>query len=157
VFVTRGKRRVRGVCRRCEARAAAIRSGSLEHRAEYTSWRKMRERCRNPNARGFKNYGGRGVVVCARWDSFDLFLADLGPRPSASHSLDRRDPNGNYEPANCRWATRADQATNMRSNRILELRGVCRTATEWSRLLGIKRTTIIMRLKAGWSVERALS
>lgn len=82
---------------------------------EYRSYKSMRERCLNPNHLFFKNYGGRGVTICPRWmQSFASFLADMGQRPTAGHSLDRVDPFGNYEPSNCRWATRAEQASNTR-------------------------------------------
>jgi hypothetical protein len=81
----------------------------------YGSWSNMIQRCSNPKATGFKNYGGRGIAVCERWRDFDLFLADMGSKPSPKHSIDRW-PNaaGNYEPGNCRWATRAEQNATQR-------------------------------------------
>ena len=83
-------------------------------RAEYTSYQAMKQRCYNPNAKAFKHYGAKGVVVCARWlESFDNFLADMGRRPSIKHSLDRYPVRaGNYEPTNCRWATAKQQGRN---------------------------------------------
>lgn len=73
----------------------------------------MRQRCLNPKAIGYKRYGGRGITVCDQWrDSFEAFLADVGPRPSAAHSIDRIDNDGNYEPGNVRWATTAQQHAN---------------------------------------------
>jgi hypothetical protein len=82
--------------------------------ATYRSWSSMRSRCFNPNVREFPRYGGRGITICARWDSFENFLADMGPRP-AGLTLDRwPDPDGNYEPENCRWATWSQQRTNQR-------------------------------------------
>lgn len=80
---------------------------------EYMSWRAMKSRCLNPNATGYKNYGGRGITVCARWLDFQNFYADMGPRPEGT-SLDRIDVNGNYEPGNVRWSTDTAQVRNRR-------------------------------------------
>ena len=81
---------------------------------EKAAWSSMHQRCRNPNVPHFKDYGGRGIQVCKRWWDRECFLTDMGPRPSHEHSLDRIDNDGNYEPANCRWATRKQQAQNTR-------------------------------------------
>ncbi len=79
----------------------------------------MKDRCYNSKAVSYKHYGGRGITVCNRWrQSFANFLADMGLRPSSKHSLDRIDNDGNYEPSNCRWATRIQQNRNKRFNPI---------------------------------------
>lgn len=87
---------------------------------EYHAWHAMFQRCTNPHHASWEDYGGRGVTVCERWQSFENFIADMGPRPSPKHSLDRTNNDGNYEPSNCRWATWNEQARNRRS---ADLRG----------------------------------
>jgi hypothetical protein len=79
----------------------------------YRSWRSMHDRCKHPYMNGFEYYGGRGISVCDSWKYFETFLSDMGERP-AGHSLDRINPDGNYEPNNCRWATRLEQRHNRR-------------------------------------------
>jgi hypothetical protein len=113
-------------------------------------------RCTNPNDDRWNSYGGSGVTVCKRWRRFELFLEDMGKRPAGT-SLDRYpDPYGNYEPGNCRWATRQQQQNNMRSNVLLEFAGTAQTIAQWAEEAGIAYGTLETRLKRGWDLERAL-
>jgi hypothetical protein len=106
-------------------RGRAIIHGKSKTR-EHNSWCAMRTRCLDPMTRSWKDYGGRGITICDRWlESFEAFLADMGPRPEGT-SIDRIDNDGNYEPGNCRWATREEQDNNRsrRSRRITSTAGV---------------------------------
>jgi len=124
----------------------------------YRSWSSMRTRCENRNQKGFAYWGGAGVRVCKRWRSFELFLADMGERPSLHHSLDRYpDPNGNYEPGNVRWATSKEQQHNRRDSVVIEAFGLKLSLYEWEARNGVKSDTIQKRLMRGWSPERAVS
>lgn len=82
--------------------------------SEHISWRAMTDRCRNKSHVAWKYYGGRGITVCERWYQYENFLADMGSKPTPKHSIDRIDPDGNYEPGNCRWATVLEQRHNRR-------------------------------------------
>lgn len=125
----------------------------------YRRWQAMIQRTSNSSHPFYEYYGGRGIKVCDRWrESFEAFAADMGPSFSPDLELDRIDTNGDYEPSNCRWATRTQQARNARSNRRLTFRGHTMTVSEWAETLGLNASTIRARLnKHGWPVERALT
>jgi homospermidine synthase len=116
----------------------------------------MRHRCNNMDAVGYQHYGGRGIKVCERWNSFEKFLADMGERP-AGHSIDRIDVNGNYEPDNCRWATAEAQRNNTRRSIFLTHNGETKTVRQWADALGMPYGKLRSRIKRGWTTERALS
>lgn len=129
----------------------------LVNSPEYKTWAMMLVRCRNKNNHAYPRYGGRGIKVCKRWESFENFYADVGAKPSPKHSLDRIDNNGNYEPSNCRWATMLEQGRNKRNNAMLTLNGVTKCISEWADITGIKRRTIHARISYGWPVEKVLT
>ena len=144
----------------CLAREMAskrLRRHGLSKVVEHATWCGMITRCTDKNRPSYAAYGGRGIKVCPRWLVFENFYADMGQRPSPSHSLDRRDNNGDYEPDNCRWATPKEQSTNTRKNVQLTYDGITKCLSEWSRVLGFKAGVIGGRLRRGWAVERALS
>lgn len=124
-------------------------------------WYSMIRRCTNPKDKAWPGYGGRGITVCIRWtgkEGFENFVVDMGPRPSRRYELDRYPNNdGNYEPDNCRWATKSQQNSNRRNNRRLTFDGRTQLLEQWACELNIPRETIASRLRSGWSIERALS
>ena len=126
-------------------------SKSKEHRA----WRHMKGRCLNPNSPDYKNYGGRGIKICEKWkDSFESFFKDMGAAPSSSFSIDRIDPDGDYCPENCRWATRTIQCRNKRSTIYLSYLGIKRTIPEWAQILGIKQSTLRVAFYRGEDMDK---
>jgi hypothetical protein len=130
-------------------------------RRVYGAWRNMHQRCYNSDAPGWSRYGGRGITVCVRWsrtDGLKNFTVDMGPRPTPRHELDRYpDNDGNYEPNNCRWATKSQQNRNRRRNRRLTFDGRVQTLQAWADEVGVPQETLRSRIRGGWSVERALS
>lgn len=132
----------------------------LHKTAEYAAWQSMKNRCLNSAFKQFCDYGGRGIKVCDNWlgeDGFNRFLKDMGKKPSKAHSLDRVDVNGDYEPSNCRWATKTQQQNNRRDNHYIEWNGVKKTVTEWARDIGAATDTIKHRIKVGWPLHEALT
>jgi hypothetical protein len=123
---------------------------------EYIIWAALKQRCINPKDKKFKSYGAKGISVCKRWrDSFHAFIADMGDRPSKEHSIDRFPNNdGNYEPGNCRWATRKEQARNKRNNVLVDYQGKRQCLMAWSDETGIHHATLTARLKRGLKGEQ---
>jgi len=124
---------------------------------EYSVWSGMWKRCTDRAARGYKNYGGRGISVCVRWADFALFLEDVGRRPSAQHSIDRINNDGNYEPGNCRWATTSEQSSNRRTTVRITICGEVRTMSDWARLHNLSPATAHRRIKGGWDPIAAVT
>lgn len=122
----------------------------LSYSDEHAIWGGMKDRCYNPNSSSYRNYGHRGIKICPRWkDSFEMFYIDMGSRPSKKHSIDRIDPNGNYEPTNCRWATTGEQANNRRSSLRIYFEGENFSIRELSDRYGVPYDTILYRVKSG--------
>lgn len=125
---------------------------------EYSAWVSMKSRCYTTSNIGFKYYGARGITVCERWlHSFENFVTDMGAKPGNEYSLDRIDPNGNYCPENCRWATRDVQDNNRRNNKFVTFDGKTQTVSQWAKEKGIVKTTILGRIKWGWPIKDALT
>jgi hypothetical protein len=120
---------------------------------EYTAWCHMRRRCNNSKTPQYNDYGGRGIIVCERWDSYLNFLSDVGRAPTSNHSLDRIKTDGNYEPGNVKWSTMQEQNENKRSNVRIEINGEIRTLQAWSNFYGIDRNTVKFRIKKRWPKE----
>lgn len=116
---------------------------------EYKGWQAMKRRCDNPADQKYARYGGRGITVCERWQRFVNFYADMGPRPSPNHSIDRIDNDGHYEPGNCRWATQSEQMLNTSRNVWLEYDGRRQTITQWAIEFGIALNTLKGRIHSG--------
>ena len=121
---------------------------------EARAWRDAIQRCHNPGNASYKDYGARGISVCARWDDFEAFFADMGERP-AGLTLDRIDNDGDYGPDNCRWATIHTQANNKQSNRRITIGKETKTLQEWCSIFGVEHSKVRYRLSHGWPAKEA--
>lgn len=142
----------------------------LSYTPEYRAWQMMRLRCTNPENAAYADYGGRGIAVCERWLASPAhFIADMGPKPSKLHELDRADNDKGYTcghcddcvakgaTANCRWVTRKVNDRNRRSSRMVEFRGETRTLVEWCEILSLPYEPMAHRVGSGWTPERAFT
>jgi len=126
---------------------------SLRHRYNH-----MIRRCYDENNRSYHSYGARGIRVCQRWkDNFWNYVNDLPKGHSIGLELDRIDNNGDYEPDNVRWATRAQQSRNRRSNKFIEFDGKTQCVADWAKEIGISQSSLDERLQRGWSLKDALT
>lgn len=155
-------------CKRSEDAARLADKYSLKHgdarlgkRApEYGIYRAMLNRCYNPNVERYPSYGGRGIKVCDAWrgdGGYEQFLVDVGPRISPTHSIDRINPDGDYEPLNVRWANAEVQANNKQSSALISAFGRQMTYAQASREFGVGQATLRYRIKNGLSPEEALT
>jgi hypothetical protein len=131
---------------------------------EYMAWKGMRARCYNRKSKDYADWGGRGITVCDHWrNSFEAFYRDMGPRPSAEHSLDRVDNDGPYSPDNCRWATSTEQNKNRRErkprsiDRLLTYDGRTQTIAQWARECSLPYEAFRRRIDKGWPIEKAMT
>jgi len=129
---------------------------NIKQKPGYARWRGMINRCTNPNVDAYPWYGGRGIKVCQRWTNYDNFIADMGIPPKGM-DLDRIDPDGDYEPMNCRWVSHSENCMNTSANRRIEWQGRRQTLTEWSRETGIAMSTIFNRLKRNYPLDLVFS
>lgn len=144
-------------CMRSDSQRKGKTTHGMSGIPEYKTWKRMICRCTYPSVPNYPNYGGRGIDVCRRWrDSFEAFYADMGPRPSPAHSIERDDSDGNYEPDNCRWATDDEQRRNKSVNVNLTFRGETRVLNDWV-TPEMPRHVIRSRLKLGWTVDDTFS
>ena len=139
----------------CYHQERRVKHGFYKDR-QYRVWLSMRQRCENPNDRSYKNYGGRGITVCERWQEFVNFLADMGPRPKG-FDIDRIDNSRGYEPGNCRWVSRRQNLLNTRLTRMLTYNGETLPMRIWADRIGVPHSTLKNRIDRGWSIEVALT
>jgi hypothetical protein len=140
------------------AMAASKRKHGMSKSPEYKAWDNARSRCYRQKDPKYPLYGGRGISMCEEWrNSFEAFYADMGPRPTSKHSLDRVDGNGHYEPKNCRWATIEEQNNNRSSNRHITVSGVSMTVAQASQKYRIPHHKILARVNCGMSGDEAIS
>lgn len=121
----------------------------------YQIWEGIKKRCTSQTCKAYKNYGGRGITICARWMHFENFLADMGERPDGL-CIERIDNNQGYSPENCVWANRTQQAKNRRNTRFIEAFGKRQTVSEWVAETGLSYYTIYLRLRRGKTSEEAV-
>lgn len=135
-----------------------IKGKSFYNKEWYNSYRSMMSRCYNPKTANYEIYGGRGIKVCEEWhniENFEKWVEQSNFKKGLT--LDRIDTNGNYEPSNCRWATKAEQANNKTNTIVIEWNGEAHTISEWAEITGISRSTLNNRHWRGWDAERMLT
>lgn len=123
---------------------------------EYGAWIAMRQRCKNPRSEGYYKYGAKGIKVCERWNSFKNFLADMGPKPSPIHQIERLNNSGDYEPSNCVWKTPAEQARNTSRTIKITISGVTKCLTDWCSHFSVSYFAVLRLRKQGYTPEEAI-
>lgn len=144
-------------CLQRESLGSRQRTHGMSHLPEHRVWSRMIQRCHNPSDGSFRDYGGRGISVCDRWrDDFSNFYSDMGPRPSAAHSIERIENDGPYSQQNCKWATRREQSRNRRNIRKITFSGRSLCLSDWAIALGVTRSAIYSYIKRGEPPEAAI-
>ena len=151
----------------CYAREMSSKRNSTHHKSKtrlFHIWQSMKQRCENAHCHAYANYGGRGIKVCEEWrndfTAFEAWAYANGYDEEAEKgkcTIDRINVNGNYEPSNCRWTTMAKQQNNKRTRIEVEWNGRAMSVADWSRETGLSHSTILGRIKRGWSAEQALA
>jgi|SRR5688572_23678098 len=131
--------------------------GKVNRTTEYNSWRAMRKRCLNPKDKDYPQYGGRGIKICRRWDSYIAFLKDMGRKPGLGYSIEREDVNGDYTPRNCRWATNLEQQRNRRVTMYVEYEGEKIAVSKLGERAVVGVDLFRSRIQQGWDIARALT
>ena len=134
-------------CYRKENTSKMSKKHGLKKHPLYNLWVGIRARCNNQKHKSYKNYGGRGIKICERWNNFESFISDMGDRPSPEHSIDRINNNGDYCPENCKWSTQKEQGRNMRKNVIINYNGKDYCISALAEHLGLKVGTLRYRLQ----------
>ncbi len=132
------------------------RTHGQRHTRAYDIWSNMKSRCQNKNNPRWDDYGGRGISVCSRWESFEKFFADMGSPPPGM-TIERKNNHGDYDPSNCKWATLIEQGRNKRTNHLITANGKTMSLAAWSEETGINRSAILSRLSRGWSDNDAVN
>jgi hypothetical protein len=124
---------------------------------EFNTWAGIQQRCTDVNDPTYQRYGARGITVCDEWKHFEDFYADMGPRPSPDHSIDRIDNEAGYCKSNCKWSTRKEQCRNRRSTHVVEYQGREMSLMEATEIAGAEYHLVKKRIYRGWDIDRALS
>lgn len=142
------------LCRECFMNTF-IKHGKSKSK-EHKCWMDMKDRCTNPQDKSYKNYGGRGIRYCKEWESFEAFYKHMGDAPSKKHSIERENVNGDYEPSNCKWATRKEQSINKRNTVFAEIDGVIKSVVEWCEIYNVDYKRTSRRVRNGMDIKEAI-
>jgi hypothetical protein len=144
-------------CYQAESVADRSRTHGLTKIPEYKVWGSIIQRCTNPTAQAFQDYGGRGIRICDEWlNSFEAFIAHVGRRPGPEYEIDRINNDGHYEPGNVRWVTSKANMRNRRTTRRYAVEGCSMPLGELAEESGVPYSILVGRLRRGWSIEKAI-